>query len=77
MDPVSPSGSDRAGSPRRRYAGGPDATSSTTAVVDPASDGAYDGYDGRYARPRIPPQDGAPDRTTSSLPPAPGGPDRR
>lgn len=77
MDPVSPPGSDRAGLPRRRYADGPDAPSAATAVVDTGSDAAYDGYDGRYAGPRVPRQSGDADPTTSYLPAAPGGPDRR
>jgi hypothetical protein len=45
--------------------------------VDTGSDGAYDGYDGRYARGRIPRQDGDPEPATSYLLPGPGGPDRR
>jgi hypothetical protein len=74
MDPVSPPGSDRAGSPRRRYADGPDATSSATAVVDTGSGDAYDGYDGRYARARIPSQHGGTSDPTTYLP---SGRDRR
>ncbi len=81
MDPASPPRSDRAGAPRRRYApdataDGPDAASAT-AVVDAAGPD-YDGYDGRYARPRVPRQGGAvPATATTRLPSGSGGPDRR
>ncbi|WP_165922309.1 septum formation family protein [Pseudonocardia endophytica] len=45
--------------------------------MDTGSGGAYDGYDGRYSRARIPSQDGSPDPTTTHLPSGRSGPDRR